>query len=313
MLKTWLKDAEKVAIAGHVRPDGDCMGSCLGLYNYLRENYKNLEISVYLEPAKTCFEILPGAEAIKHEIPENDVVDVFFALDSGDKERLGFAVPLFDMAKKTVCIDHHISNTAYADDNLVDPDASSASEMVYRLIKEQTISRSVAECLYLGIVHDTGVFAYSSTSPDTMRAAARLLETGIDGQALIDKTFFERSYAETRALGMALMNSFLSDGFIVSILTRSDMAKAGAGDDDLESIVNNLRMTRGTLAAVFLHETPAGDFKVSLRSGGAVDTSRVAVKFGGGGHKKASGLTLPDAEGSLKALLAALKAEEKDD
>ena len=122
-------------------------------------------------------------------------------LDCGDKERLGFSKALFEHAKETFCVDHHISNLAFADQNYIFPEASSTSELVYRLLDLEKITKETAECLYLGIVHDTGVFQYSCTAPETMEVAANLMRKGINASEIIEKTFYERRLLRTRFWG----------------------------------------------------------------------------------------------------------------
>ena len=200
-----LKGAKRAGIAGHVRPDGDCTGSCLALYQYIGLYFPEVAVDVYLEEIPNSFHMLTGADEICHGLPENMVYDVFFALDCGDVGRLGFAGTLFEKAKKTVCIDHHVSNESFADVNQIVPDASSTSELIYNLMDKEKITKEVAEALYLGIVHDTGVFQYSSTKPSTMEAGAELLRKGIDGPKIIEKTFFEKTYAQNQVLGKALL------------------------------------------------------------------------------------------------------------
>ena len=158
---TYVQDAATVAIAGHVRPDGDCVGSCLALYHYLKQ-HTDAEVAVYLEQPGRKLSQLPGAEAICVALPEEiPAVDVFFVLDCGDVERLGFAQELYQKAAKTVCIDHHVTNTAFAEETILVPSASSTCELLYEQMEEERISQETAECLYTGILHDTGVFHHS--------------------------------------------------------------------------------------------------------------------------------------------------------
>lgn len=294
MLKELSGKVKTIAIGGHMRPDGDCVGSCLGLYRYLKENYPQIETHVYLEEFRDVFEFLKGADEVKHEAPEGRTYDLFIVLDCGDEGRLGFSGELYKNAGFTVCIDHHISNQAFARWNHIIPEASSTSELVYRLLDRDKISRAAAECLYLGIVHDTGVFQYSCTSPETMEAAADLMRRGIDAQYIIDRTFYEKTYVQNQILGKALLESvlFMDGKCIAAALTMKDMAFYGVTSKDLEGIVSQLRVTRGVETAIFLYEIEPQVFKVSLRANEAVDVSRVAGFFGGGGHKKAAGLCM---------------------
>lgn len=294
MLRSALERAKTVAIGGHVRPDGDCVGSCMGLYQYVKHCYEEIEVDVYLEDIPESFQFIEAAKDIIGEVPEGKTYDLFIALDCGDMERLGFSSVLFENAKETLCIDHHISNESFADMNYIVPEASSTSELVYRLLDKDNITTETAECLYLGIVHDTGVFQYSCTSPETMEIAADLMRRGIRASEIIEKTFYEKTYAQNQILGRALLESFLfMDGkCVVSYITKKMMDFHCVVPKDLEGIVSHLRMTKGVEVAILLYETAPREYKVSLRASGNIDVSRVAKYFGGGGHKKAAGVTM---------------------
>ena len=173
-LSELLNGKKSVALGGHIRPDGDCVGSCMGLYLYLREQYPQIETDVYLEYIPQSYRFIRNTEDVRSEIRPGQVYDLFICLDCGDEERLGFSAPLFADALQTCCIDHHASNRSFADYNEIVADASSTSELVYHLLDKEKISRSCAEALYMGIAHDTGVFRYSCTRPETMEAAAEL-------------------------------------------------------------------------------------------------------------------------------------------
>ena len=290
-----LMGAGSVAIGGHARPDGDCVGSCLGLCQYIRENCKDKRVDVYLEEIPESFQFIEAAKEIRHEIPEEQTVyDLFICLDCGDKDRLEFSIPLFDAAKHTLCVDHHISNRGFAEENYVVPDASSTSELICRLLEEDKISLETASSLYLGIVHDTGVFQYSCTSPETMRIAAGLLEKGVDGPKIIQDTFYVKTYAQNQILGRALLESivFMDGACIASYVKKNVMEFYGVTPKDLEGIVSQLRVTKGVEVAIFMYEQKTNIYKVSLRSKDKIDVSRIAQYFGGGGHRKAAGFTM---------------------
>ncbi len=289
-----LKGKRSVAISGHIRPDGDCVGSCMGLYLYLKENFSDMKTDVYLEPVADCYKIIRGTEEIKHECEVQKRYDLFICLDCGDKARLGFSAPLFENAGQTLCIDHHVSNDAFADFNHIVPDASSTSELVYHLLDDAKISISCAEALYMGIAHDTGVFQYSCTSPETMEAAANLMRKGIKADEIIEKSYFEKSYVQNQILGKALLESMmiLDKRAIVSYVSQKDLRFFEAVPSDLEGIVSQLRQTAGVEVAIFLYEMELHTYKVSLRSKGSVDVSKIAKYFGGGGHVRAAGVTM---------------------
>jgi phosphoesterase RecJ-like protein len=293
-LANQLKGIKSVAIAGHVRPDGDCAGSCLGVYNYIKDCFQGIEVDVYLEEIAEVFHFIRYSEEIDSQFQKEKKYDLFIALDSGDKERLGEAVKYFDNAGKTICIDHHISNVGFADINHIVPKASSTCEVIYTLLEEENISKSCAEALYTGIVHDTGVFQYSNTSELTMNIAGKLISKGIEFSRIIEETFYKKTYVQNQILGRALLESslLLNGKVIISILRKADFEFYGVTSKDLEGIVSQLRVTEGVECAIFLYETGNHEYKVSIRSTDNVDVSKIASYFGGGGHKKAAGCTM---------------------
>lgn len=293
-LDVFLAEANTVAIAGHIRPDGDCVGSCLATFNYIKAYFPHVKADLYLEPIPNIFKFLNRSEEILHEYPGDRSYDLFISQDCGDRERLGGAAQYFDTAKKTICIDHHISNQSFADENYIDFKASSTSELIYRLIPNERLTREIAECIYTGIIHDTGVFQYSCTSKRTMEAAGTLMELGINFPKIVEETFFAKTYNQNRILGHALLKSrlHLNGACISSCLTAAEMAEYDVLPKHLEGIVSQLRATKGVEAAVFLYETEEGTYKVSTRSAERVDVSVIAVRHGGGGHMRAAGFSM---------------------
>lgn len=283
-----------IGIAGHVRPDGDCTGSTLAVYNYIRDYFPDIDVRLYLEPIPSIFQFMRRSEEIKSEYSDDITFDLFITLDCGDTGRLGNAAKYFSNAKHTLCIDHHISNQAFAQRNYIFPDASSTCELVYELMDKSRISKEIAECLYTGIVHDTGVFQYSCTSAKTMNIAGDLMERGIDYPKIVDETFYIKTYAQNQILGQALLNSslYLDGAVIATVITQEEMNRYGVLPRHLEGIVSQLRITRGVVAALFLYENEGGDFKGSLRANGDFNVAEVAMLFGGGGHIKAAGFTI---------------------
>ena len=303
-----INDARTVAISGHVRPDGDCVGSCLGLYLYLKKEYPQTEICVYLEEFQESFHFLEGADQVCHSCEEDREYDLFIALDSGDKERLGEAAKYFETAKRTVCIDHHISNEGYADWNHIVPDASSASELVYEFLEEEKITKEVAEALYMGIAHDTGVFQYTNTSSKTMQIAGKLMDKGIAFTEILDRTYYEKTYLQHQIMGRALLESIrVMDGkCLISGIRQKEIDFFGVTPKDMDGISAQLRNTKGVEVAIFLYETDLQEFKVSMRSRSLVDVQKVAKFFGGGGHVRAAGCTM---QGSLHDVINNLTRE----
>ena len=293
-----LEGIQTLGIAGHVRPDGDCVGSCMGLYLYVKENYPQIQTDIYLDHPKEVFGYLDRMDEIKMETAGEKHYDVFITLDVSSKERIGLAGEYFDTAKKTVCIDHHISNLGFGQINYIKGDISSASEVLYNLLDEEKISRSVAMAIYTGIIHDTGVFQYSSTSPDTMRIAGELMKKGFNFNKIIDESFYQKTYIQNQVMGRVLAESILLQHgkLVVGYMKKKDMDFYRVDGKDLEGIVSQLRLTKGVEAAIFIYESQPQTFKVSLRSNGEVDVSKVAAFFGGGGHVRAAGC---DMSGSM--------------
>ncbi len=287
------KSAKTIGIGGHIRPDGDCVGSCMSLYLYLKKELPEAEIDVFLQKPADIFSCIEGVEEIHTDFVSEKQYDVFFALDC-EKARLGDAEKFFDDAKKTVNIDHHISNTGSGDLNYIVPDASSASELVYDLLEKDKINEAIAKAIYIGIIHDSGVFQYSNTSPKTLQTAAELIKFGFDFPKLIEETFYQKSYVQNQILGRALLESilFMHGRCVVSSVDKKTMDFYNVDSKDLDGIVNQLRNTKGVDCAVFMYETGVLEYKVSLRSNEKVNVAKVAEYFGGGGHVRAAGCTM---------------------
>lgn len=289
-------EAKRIGICAHVRPDGDAVGSCLALYHYLKNAIQNVEIKVFLETVPSCFHGLDSVGEIDNSFPDEEPFDVFFVLDvAKNEERIGGAYKYAEKAKCLVNIDHHISNAKGSGDiNYVLPEAAATCQVLYELMEKEWMDVKVAEALYVGIIHDCGVFQYSNTSPRTMEIAADLISYGFPFHTLIEETFYEKTYLQNQLLGRALMESirFMDGRCIVSCVDRKTMEFYEATSADLEGIINQLRNTKGVDCAVFMYEISPMTFKVSLRSNEKVDVSKVAGFFGGGGHVRAAGCTL---------------------
>lgn len=290
-----IKGALTIGISGHVNPDGDCVGAVMGLYLYLSKKVPEAAIDVFLEKPAPIFECIKSISVVNSEFTTKvEHYDVFFCIDTV-KDRLGQAESLFDKAIKKINIDHHVSNSGCGDVNYVIPHASSASELIYDLIEDKNdIDVDIAEAIYLGMVHDTGVFRFSNTSPETMRKAADLLEFGFDFSRLIDCTYYEKTYIQNQILGRALLESilFMDKKCLVSMIDKKTMDFYGASSDDLSGIVNQLKNTSGVECAIFIYQTAIQEYKVSLRSGGEINVAKIASFFGGGGHVRAAGVTM---------------------
>jgi len=293
-LLTECKDAKNIFISGHVRPDGDCIASCLAMHMYLKKALPEANIKVALEDPAEVFRCIQCFDEIDDTYVVDGEVDVFIALDC-EKARLGKAEEIFASAKKRINIDHHVSNEwGSGDVNYVIPGFSSTAELVYGLFDKQYVDEEIAKAIYIGIAHDTGVFKFSNTSPETLRVASELIGYGFDFPALIDETFYEKTYAQNQLLGRALLESimFMEGRCIVSAIDKKTLDFYNATPNDLDGIVNQLRITKGVECAIFMYQTGSLEYKVSLRSCKHVDVSKVAAYFGGGGHVRAAGCTM---------------------
>ncbi len=288
------QEAQSIAILGHVRPDGDCVGSCLAAWNYLHEQYPEKTIQVYLEKPPVKFDYLKFFDEISQDTETGISYDLCICLDSGDRDRLGGFGVYLDNAKRSICLDHHITNRGYCDVNIVPADASSTCEVLYGYLEEDKISKATAECIYTGIIHDTNVFKNSNTSASTMEIAGRMMDKGINFGKIIDDSFYRKTYVQNQVLGRALLESvtFLDGKAIFSAMRLKDMKFYGVTGADLDGIVDQLRITSGVECAIFMYEVENHIYKVSMRSCNYVDVSKVASQFGGGGHIRAAGCTM---------------------
>ncbi len=286
-----IENAKNIAITGHVSPDGDCTGSTLALYNYITENFEGKQVRVCLEKPSKKFSYMNGFELISED-PFLEA-DLLVSLDASDRERLGIRGVMLDTAKESICIDHHVTNTNFAKFNIVEDFRSSTCELLYTLLDYDKISVNTAVCLYTGIVHDSGVFKYQSTTRQTMEIAGALIDKGFDFTKIIDDTYFKKDFNATRLLGLVLTNAeLIFDGKCCYGLLDYD-TWTGYIDDKkkMDGIIDNLRNIDGVEIALFMYETAKDEHKVSLRSINA-DVSVIAKELGGGGHMRAAGATV---------------------
>lgn len=310
----YLDHVKSVAIAGHTRPDGDCAGSCLALFNYIRDNYPHIHVDIYLEPVADVYKIIKNASMIISDYCSDHIYDVFFAMDSSDKERLAGAVKYFETAHRTVCIDHHISNQGYGDVNIIKADSSSTCEVLAGLLDFEYVDQSIAEALYIGMICDTGCFKHSNTSERTMCTAGKLLSKGVRHSKLIDEVFYQKTYTQNQLLGRCLIESFLmfSGRCIISVADRKVMDFYQAVSSDLEGVIDQMRVTKGVEVAVLLTEIGELSYKVSMRSNAIVDVAQIAGHFGGGGHIRAAGCSMSGTKYDVINNLTRLIEEQLD-
>jgi len=295
------KDAKKIAISAHIRPDGDAIGSCMAMSLYLQKRIPGVIVDVYLDPIADYFLCIKDSDKIKHEVRTSwddgstDITyDVFICVDC-DPARMSFGHELFKNAGKRINIDHHITNAnGQGDVNFCEPDSASASELVYKVIDTEYLDTDIALPIYIGIIHDTGVLQYSNVKPTTLNTVAELIKYDIGFPAVIQKTFYEKTYVQTQLLAQALIDTQILMGgrCATSTISKATLEKYGADSRDLEGIVNQMRYIRGVDCAIFMYELGENEYKVSLRTSKYVDASKVTSVYGGGGHEKAAGVTM---------------------
>ena len=290
-----LKGAKTIGITGHVRPDGDCVGSVMSMYLFVRKICPGAKIVPMLEFIPEEYMFIQGTNDVCLDYnPGVEKFDIFIGLDSSTVDRYGEAEQYFLSATKTLVIDHHKTNEGFGDVKLIVGDASSTCELVSTLIPRKYMDVEIAKALYMGIVSDTGVFQYSCASPTTYRIAADLIEYGFDFSDIIEKTFYEKTRKQNEILGRALMESivFMDGKCIVSKVDKKTMDFYEADSHDLDGIASQLRYTKGVEVAIFMHEVEPMVYKVSLRSKRLVDVAKIAKFYNGGGHERAAGFTM---------------------
>lgn len=294
--------AKNIVILTHEMPDGDAIGSSLALYAGLKQLGKDTDV-VIPEYSKT-FEFLPNSCEIKKE-GRNEVYDLAIALDCGDIKRLNGFAKYFEDANTKISIDHHSSNTMFADYNFVNPTAPACAQILVIVLEALgiIIDKEIGTCLLTGIITDTGGFKYKGVTAETFEFVAELLNRGVNVSDVykkvlqtISKTRFELTRIATNRL------EFLEDGKITfTYITKEDEQKLGAGINDHDGIVERGRDIEGVEVSIFLRETDNG-YKISLRSNEYVNVSDICLMFGGGGHVRAAGgnINLPFEQAKAK-------------
>jgi bifunctional oligoribonuclease and PAP phosphatase NrnA len=294
-----LREHERFVVAAHENPDGDALGSLLGMHLALEQLAKD---SVMFVPGQAP---LPGEytflalEGVHREPPPDHAERVLVAVDCAKEERLGPDPSLLEQSPYTLDIDHHHDNTRFGDVNLIVPDASSTGEILADVFRELdvAITPEIAEPLYVALVTDTGRFQYANTSPKTLRLAADLIEAGADWHKVFQTVYENLQFAKLKLLARALDRAEVYSGgrLVVSHLLKNDFAEAGAVEPYSEGIIDYLRAVEGAMVAALIREPPRGDgpaHRVSLRASvDEIDVSVIARKSNGGGHRQAAGFS----------------------
>lgn len=302
-----LNNARRVGIVVHVNPDGDALGSAFSLKNVLKAMNKTAEV-YYCGSVESCLEEIFGIDGDGIQDPkEFKNSDMLIALDCADLKRLGRWGEYFAEHPNTAAIDHHITHVEYAEDT-VEREISSTCELIYMMYKEMgaAISAEMAEYLYVGIMTDTGSFKYSSADGNTHRAAAELIDMGVDFAGLSKRVFDTKSKGYFSLYAYAINSlKFYKDGQIAVLrLSEKDFERFGTSEAEATSVVSLPGKIEGVKMGVYVRDR-GKECKVSLRSSGDIDVARLAAGFGGGGHVCAAGYSvLPqDADKSIGLLI----------
>jgi bifunctional oligoribonuclease and PAP phosphatase NrnA len=290
-----LQRADSVAIMPHVSVDGDGLGSSIALGLALRK--LNKKVKVYLEEdILDTYSFLPGREMVETFNGDAKEFDFVVALDTGDMARLGRRAEIFNKAKTTANIDHHQTNTMFAEFNYVQSGSAAVGEIVYQMIKliGLDIEADMADCLYVAISTDTGGFKYSNTTAITHQITADLINNGARVAEISQWVFDSTSIEKLMLTSLAINSIELLEDKKIALLTITNqmLNTSGAAEEDSEGLVNLGRSIRGVEVSVMLREKGKEGIKINLRSNTYVDVSAIAQKLSGGGHKRAAGCTV---------------------
>lgn len=289
----FISEARTIVLASHLNPDGDNLGSLLGMYSFFKDKKEVYAIEDDILPENLKF--LPNIKFLKKSDEIKIKPDLFITLDCGDEDRIGeSAKKIFKSAKKTINIDHHRTNTNFADLNIVDPKAPATGEILYELLSQMgSLDIDTATCLFTAISSDTGSFKYDSVRERTFEVAGKLLSLGIDLNQITINLFQSRSVEKTSLLVLSVKNIlYLQNGKAAIVkVTDEDMLNTGAKKSDADGIVEFVRDIEGVELAVLLKEK-GKDTRISTRSKKYIDCTKIVGHFEGGGHIRAAGGTI---------------------
>ena len=295
------------AITSHMRPDGDSVGSSLGLYWLLRARGKEVEV-ITRDPVPYTYQKLPGASRVRVTPLVDKAYDAVFVIECSDITRPG----LVNLDQQLVVnIDHHSTTALFGTINWIDSTASAVGEMIYNLCKAIGVrpTKEIAECVYTALVTDTGSFHYSNTTERTFKVASELVRAGVRPAKISEIVFNNYPWGKLELLSQVLATAkHDASGRVAWMRQTLEMQeRAGASDGDGDGFVNYPLSVGQVEAVAFLKEHSPGVYRTSLRSKGDVNVARVAEKFGGGGHRNAAGCTLVgDWEEAERAIVRSL-------
>lgn len=297
-----INEGQSFLITSHVRLDGDALGSELALYLMLRDLGKKAVV-YNQDSTPEHYRFLPASQNIVHELGAVKQYEAAFILDCSELSRIGDQTEKFGKIKKLINIDHHVSNGGFCEIKLIDAQASSTGELIFRLMKGMgiTMTKDICTNLYAAILTDTGGFRYSNTHKDALRAAGELVEKGADPQWISENIYESDPPAKLKLLAKTLetlsLDMKMKAGSLV--VTREMLQEAGASIDYTDGFVDIPRAVQGIEISVLYTQMASNGFKLSLRSKGQVNVEKLAKKFGGGGHVNAAACRI---EGDIESI-----------
>ncbi len=299
-----INNSYKICLAGHKAPDGDCIGSVMALYHFLKPF--NKEVTVFIDGIIPFNYKAFVDECIITKDYNNEEFDVLFVLDCSDSKRLGKFEPVLNNSKKTVVIDHHKTNEGFGDINIIDTEISSTGELLYDILKTSgiNISKDTAISLYFAILTDTGKFSYSNTSSNTHKKTAQLIDIGVDVAEIDNIVYNSKPSNIVRAFIDCINNIelYYDNKFGITSITNDILNKNNAEMADVDGVVEYIREIREVEVSCVLKEYE-DNTKVSLRSKNNIDVSIISVKYDGGGHSKAAGFEVNENLENTKRLM----------
>jgi phosphoesterase RecJ-like protein len=298
-----IRDRERFIVTAHRNPEGDALGSSIGLGIALAEMGKQA-IIYNADPVPRVLRPFPGADRVVNSLAEARSGDTLIVCDCGELERVGEEALSRRDEFRLVNLDHHVSSKGFAEVSYIDPSAPATALLVYRLLNglDHPISADVATNLLCGLVTDTGSFRYSNATPEAFRASADLVTRGAKPDFISQKLFDSNEEKTLRLLALVLNTlELVAGGRIACVVVTEEMfRKTGTSSEDLEGVVNYPRAIEGVELAVLLRQLGPDEWKVSLRGQGSVDTTLITGAYGGGGHRNASGCTVQGRLESVK-------------
>jgi phosphoesterase RecJ-like protein len=299
---------DRFLLVAHENPDGDALGSILGMKLALDELGKDSVMFLPGDggpPQEYAFMRLDG---LRRELPADAGTRIVLTLDCASEARTGLTADFLAAAPYVIDVDHHHDNTRFGRLNLIVPDASSTGEIVRDVLAELPVALTpaIAEALYVALVTDTGRFQYSNTTPKSLRLAAELVEAGVDIQRVFQGIYESVEFGKLKLLARALDRAELYEGgrLVITYLRRSDFTELGVGEEYAEGIIDYLRAVDGADLAATIREPPepaGAERRISMRSSSdEIDVSAIARKRGGGGHRQAAGFSSPESIEEIK-------------